>query len=202
VAADDDGVDFPTTPLALASLRFAGEVQPDWITHHGLRAYLFGRALGTARGAAFDDELLYIAALLHDIGLTDAADTGQRFEVDGADAVATFLESAGMEPERVGVVWDAIALHTSLGLTKRSPIEVRLMQAGTSLDVTGPKEKVPAEVLEALPRGDTARRLADLIVAQVRRDPRKGRPTTFAGELLRQRHPKEAGPTFDDLIWT
>ena len=194
-------MDFPTTPLALAALRFAGETQPDWITHHGLRAYLFGRAVGTARGEAFDDELLYVAALLHDIGLTDAADTGQRFEVDGADAAATFLESAGMAPERVGVVWDAIALHTSGGVTKRSPAEVRLMQIGTTLDIVGPAEKVPSAVLDALPRKDTARRLADLIVAQVRRNPRKGPPMSFAGELLRQRHPREAGPTFDDLVW-
>ncbi|GIJ49960.1 hypothetical protein Val02_68460 [Virgisporangium aliadipatigenens] len=191
----------PSTPLADAALRYARETQPDWLTHHCLRAYLFGRAVGEAGGEEFDDELLFVAALLHDLGLTDAADTGQRFEVDGADAAAAFLESAGMAASRVGVVWEAIALHTSLGLTKRSPAEVRLMQAGTMLDVAGPAAKVPPEALAALPRGDVAQRLMDVIVAQALRDPRKARPTTFAGELLRQRHPEAAGPTFAELVW-
>lgn len=194
-------MDFPPTPLAISALNHARAVQPDWLTDHCLRAYLFGRAVGEAGGAQFDDELLFVAAVLHDLGLTDAADTGQRFEVDGADAAAAFLEPAGMAAERVGVVWEAIALHTSLGLTKRSPAEVRLLQAGTMLDVTGPAAKVPPEALAALPRGDVAQRLMDVIVAQALRDPRKARPTTFAGELLRQRHPEAAGPTFAELVW-
>jgi hypothetical protein len=194
-------MNFVGTPLGRAALDHAESVQPDWLTRHGLRAYLLGRAVGEAAGEEFDDELLFVAAVLHDLGLTDAADTGQRFEVDGADAAAAFLESAGMAADRVAVVWEAIALHTSLGLTKRSPAEVRLTQAGTALDVTGPAAKVPAEVLAALPRGDAAQRLVDLVVAQALRDPRKGRPTTFAGELLRQRHPEAAGPTFAELLW-
>lgn len=40
-----------------------------------------------------DDELLFLACIPHGLGATDHANTDQRFEVDGADAAARFLEA-------------------------------------------------------------------------------------------------------------
>lgn len=44
----------------------------------------------------FDDEIAYIAATLHDLGLTGHAHGERRFEVDGADAARTWALSSGM----------------------------------------------------------------------------------------------------------
>ena len=50
---------------------------------------LVGAMYGAAHGIAFDDELYYVSALLHDIGLTDAFDSHRvPFEEAGGDLVS------------------------------------------------------------------------------------------------------------------
>ncbi|MFD8719122.1 hypothetical protein ACFV2H_14210 [Streptomyces sp. NPDC059629] len=45
-----------------------------------------------ARGIDVDPELAYAGTVFHDLGLTrKCGTTEQRFEIDGADAAATFL---------------------------------------------------------------------------------------------------------------
>ncbi|MEH1937681.1 MAG: HD domain-containing protein [Nostoc sp.] len=39
---------------------------------HSTRVYLFGALAGIRKGLKFDSELLYIGAMFHDIGLTQA----------------------------------------------------------------------------------------------------------------------------------
>ena len=64
----------------------------------------------------FDPELLYTAAMFHDIGLTQSYRGSQlRFEVDGANAARDFLRSHGISERDIEKVWAAIALHTTPG---------------------------------------------------------------------------------------
>nr|WP_207634440.1 hypothetical protein [Candidatus Frankia alpina] len=51
---------------------------------------------GTAHGIAFDDELYYVAALLHDVGLTEMFDRRrQPFEESGGQLAWVFGVAAG-----------------------------------------------------------------------------------------------------------
>ena len=50
------------------------------------------RELAAADGLTdYDDELVFLGCLLHDLGVTDYGWGDQRFEVEGADAAARFL---------------------------------------------------------------------------------------------------------------
>jgi len=53
---------------------------------HGRRGFLFADAIGRHYGWTYGREVLYLACLLHDIGLVPRFDTGGAFERDGADA--------------------------------------------------------------------------------------------------------------------
>ena len=68
----------------------------------------------------FDGELFYLGAVFHDLGQTERFMGEQRFEVDGADAAAEFLQANGVPKESIEVVWDAVALHTSGGIVEPS----------------------------------------------------------------------------------
>jgi hypothetical protein len=53
-------------------------------------------AKGLRRDVDYDDELVFLSCMLHDLGVTEHANGDQRFEVDGADAAAQFLRDHGM----------------------------------------------------------------------------------------------------------
>jgi hypothetical protein len=127
-----DPLSLPQTELADAALEWAREIEPAYLFNHSVRSYLFGRAV--AGTIAYDDELLFLATLLHDVGLVPAGDGDQRFEVEGADAAVRFLAGRGMSEERAEIVWDAIALHTSIGIANRKRAEVALAYAGIDID--------------------------------------------------------------------
>jgi hypothetical protein len=70
------------------------------------RCYQFaGRSLPPT--ASSSTEVLYLGTLLHDIGLSPAADGIERFEVRGANLVRALLLDHGMERARVANVWTA-----------------------------------------------------------------------------------------------
>jgi len=61
--------------------------------------------------------MLYVATLFHYLGLIDAYHTDtKRFEADGADAAREILLSNGLHYPKAGLVWEAIALHTTPGI--------------------------------------------------------------------------------------
>jgi hypothetical protein len=109
-------LEFPQTQLAKVADELARAAEPDFMYNHSARSYLFARVAAAARGLTagegYDDELLFLSCILHDIGLTTQADRGRRFEVDGAEAAVDLLRANGLEAARAQIVWDAIAsLH-------------------------------------------------------------------------------------------
>ncbi|HEX2314844.1 MAG TPA: HD domain-containing protein [Thermomonospora sp.] len=200
---------FPTTEIAVRAREFVERIEPPVLANHSVRSYLFGSALAARRGwkpgRDYDDELLYLGSVLHDVGLTEQGDGDQRFEIDGADLAVRFLLEQGVTRERAQVVWDAIAFHTSPHLAARMGPEVSLAQQGTALDIAGTgAELLPPgfadEVHARFPRLDAEDGLADAIVSQVLANPAKGAPMTLPGELVRQRVPSVHVPTWADMV--
>ncbi|MEV5510627.1 HD domain-containing protein [Streptomyces orinoci] len=205
--ADDFAL--PDTELAQAALRYAKELEPGFIFHHSLRSYLFARALADHRGLKpgmdYDDELVFLGCVLHDLGLSEAGNGNQRFEVDGADLAERFLRERGVGEESIAVVWDTIALHTSDGITSRRGPEIALAQAGISTDVLGlQRELLPDGFAErvhaAFPRQNLAFAMTDLIARQALANPAKAGPLSFPGQILRRHLPQGALPDWYDLI--
>jgi hypothetical protein len=106
--------------------------------NHSLRVYLFAAEQGRQQKLQFDPELLYVAAAFHDLGLTkEFSSPEDRFEVDGANAARQFLAAHGIPEEQIQTVWQAIALHTTPGVTHYMRPEVALLYSGVALDVLG-----------------------------------------------------------------
>ncbi|MEC3918365.1 HD domain-containing protein [Nocardia sp. CDC160] len=200
----------PTTELAVAADALAASVSPDFTYNHCVRSYLFAREIAAASGLRadtdYDDELVYIACLLHDLGATEHANTDQRFEVDGADAAAEFLTARGVDPARVKQVWDAIALHTSDGIAHRFGPVAAVAQQGIATDIMGAfrdrlSPEFAARVHAAWPRHDVGYALPAVIAAQVHANPAKSSPMNFASHLHRLYYPGSAPAlTWFDMV--
>src|SRR6516165_9531637 len=105
---------------------------------HSLRVYLFGAIRGRHRGLTVDHELLYFGAVFHDLGLTPKyRSPNHRFEVDGANAARDFLRANGIDEATAGLVWDAIALHTTPEVPWHKRPEIALVTGGVEADVLG-----------------------------------------------------------------
>jgi len=132
------GMYVPETELVREATELVRDTAGELIYHHSRRVYFFGSLQGRNRGLAFDPELLYVAAMFHDLGLGEPFRTsGRRFEVDGADEARRFLRARGVPDESVRRVWTAIALHTTPGIPEFMEPEVALVTAGVEYDVLG-----------------------------------------------------------------
>jgi hypothetical protein len=198
------GVELPDSKLARDATDYVRELSAPVVFNHVLRTYVFGALLGRAMNLKFDGELFYLGAVFHDLGQTERFMGKQRFEVDGADAAAEFLQDKGVPKESIEVVWDAIALHTSGGIVQRKRPEIALVSAGAGADVVGfgidqlPREAV-AQVIAVFPRPGFKKAYQKVMAEIVVR-----KPETAAGNFLAgigERH--VAGykaPNFCDLI--
>src|SRR5581483_4785877 len=105
-----------------------------------MRVYLFAAEQGRQQKLRFDPEILYVAAAFHDLGLTKKfSSPDERFEVDGANAVRQFLTAHKVPEEQVQTAWQAIALHTTPGVTRYLRPEVALLYSAVGLDELGAK---------------------------------------------------------------
>jgi hypothetical protein len=132
------GVVIPDSALAREATELVGAATDDLLFNHSRRAYLWGMLHGRRRGLEPDPELLYVAAMFHDLGLTPKyRRTDQRFELDGADAARTFLLAHGRSHDEARKVWLAVALHTTPEIPDRLEPEIALLIAGVATDVVG-----------------------------------------------------------------
>ena len=159
-AVDISGVKIPDSKMAREVTQLIRDTEGGLLFRHSARVYFWGALTGKRKGLIFDPELLYIAAMFHDIGLTrDYRESQLRFEVDGANAARDFLRSHGISERDVETVWAAIALHTTPGIPEYMHPEIALVQAGAGMDVAGRgyeqfTDEQREAVIAAYPRGD------------------------------------------------
>ncbi|MFG1643243.1 HD domain-containing protein [Amycolatopsis sp. NPDC049252] len=189
-----DTLALPTGPLADASLRLARESESAAIADHSVRSFLFARLLaeqdGSVHDAAYDEGLLFAACALHDLGLGSLATGKARFEVEGADLAASVLTEHGVPAADVDRVWEAIALHSSLGIADRRGLLTSLTHKGVFIDAgnfTGLDPGSREPVYAAYPRPEGERWIEDAIVEHAARSAAAAPPYSLGAELLRQR---------------
>lgn len=173
------GIRIPDTRLAVEATELVREVSPPALFNHVVRTYIFGEQVGRNLGLRYDSELVYLAAMMHDLGLTSPYIGARRFEVDGADAAARFLSERGVPADKVALVWDAIALHSSNGIVEYKQPEVALVHFGAAVDVVGIRlDQIPAEVvhqtLETYPRLGFKKAFLEAIADVLRKKPETG----------------------------
>lgn len=115
-----------------------GTDDPIWGYDHCLRVYALARELGRIENLSFDAELLYIAALLHDVGLYKAY--ARRKEPDHARrsvAVAgQLLHDADFPAQDTQIILDAIEHHPP-GAPTGFSVEAALLKDAVALDYLG-----------------------------------------------------------------
>ncbi|MDU0206407.1 HD domain-containing protein [Paenibacillus sp. MAH-36] len=151
-------IKIPDSKLAIEAAELVRDHADDLLWNHSNRTFLFAAMRGNMNKMKYDAELLYISSLFHDLGLTPSfRSPDKRFEVDGANAARDFLKSRGVPEDSIRLVWDAVALHTSIGIAEYKETEVSLMNFGVAYDVVGKNfDLISAEmrqqVVEAFPR--------------------------------------------------
>jgi hypothetical protein len=154
------GIVIPDSTIAKQATELLLEYGTEFIYNHSLRVFLFSSLNGKRNNLEYDAELLYVSSVFHDLGLTKHYSSPDlRFEVDGANAARNFLKSHGLPKASLQLVWDTIALHTTIGVAEHKENEVALMYSGVGLDVMGEGyEHLSAEhreeILQAFPRND------------------------------------------------
>jgi HD domain len=142
----------PDSLLAKEATDLLREHSTDLLFNHSIRVYLFAAEQGRQQKLRFDPELLYVAAAFHDFGLIKKFSSRDgRFEVDGANAVRQFLTAHNVPEEQVQTAWEAIALHTTPGITQYMRPEIALLYSGVGLDVLGEGfDQFPSELRDEI----------------------------------------------------
>jgi len=199
------GIRIPDSKLAREATDLLREHGTPLLFAHSLRVFLFGSLRGRHRGLQVDHELLYVGAVFHDFGLTpNYRSRDDRFEVDSANAARDFLRANGVDEKSAGLVWDAIALHTTPEIPWHKRPEIALVTGGVEADVLGDGlDEISAEdrasVLAAYPRVDFKKG-----IVQAFADGFAYRPETTFGtmnaDILERTQPGFRWPNLCDMI--
>jgi hypothetical protein len=195
--ANADLITLPGTPLAKAVVDLVRPLESPSVFNHSIRSYLFARLVAGRLGPDdYDDDLLFAACVMHDLGVAADGPHRQRFEVEGADRAAEFLVQQGIPAAGADLVWQAIALHTSPGIAERRGLLCVLVREGVGLDFggavgSGHLDAVTDEMADTIhagyPRLDMIGSLTDAIVAQAAKNPRNAPRYSIPGEFLHER---------------
>ncbi len=167
----------PDTALTRAAEDLLVAASAPTLVAHCHRSYLFGSALLDKAGRDHDAHALFLAAALHDLGLTAAwDDPAQPFEARGAAVAHEHLLRWGADVELADVVRDAIAGHLDPATVGDPRPEVAGLILGALVDVLGVGlADVPAalvdEVLTAYPRAGFTAFIIDVLRAEAAAKP-------------------------------
>jgi hypothetical protein len=132
------GVTIPDSKLCREATELVRDTESPLLFNHSTRVYFFASLAGKRRGLKFNPELLYMAAIFHDMGLTPKySSKSDRFEVDGANSSRAFLRQHNISQQEIDTVWTAIALHTTPGIPQHMHPVIALLTNGVEMDVLG-----------------------------------------------------------------
>ena len=164
------GVQFPVTDLTSKAFAYVHGHNTPTVANHVIRSTLFALIIASKVPpfASCDAESIFLATILHDLGWSSTPaliSKDKRFEVDGANAAREFINSRAeasdtkWTEQRVQLVWDAIALHTSPSISLHGQPGVAVVTSGIMADFFGPNTPGGVitvdefkEVIKAYPR--------------------------------------------------
>jgi hypothetical protein len=169
----------PDTPATAAALEVAIRFCSPALLEHSIRSWYWSVAFAEATGARpVDLELLAVAALLHDTGLTPAFDNvALPFETAGGSVGWAVAAGARWAPARRDRVIEVIERHMWPDVDPAVDPEGHLLEIATALDISGARAGVlpdgfVAEVLAAHPRGTLGPEFTACVTDQAARKPR------------------------------
>jgi hypothetical protein len=172
-----DDIPQPENPTARAALGVATAYCSPALVNHCLRSYVWGASYGMTYGIDFDVELLYVSALLHDIGLVKEFDSHTvPFEEAGGHVAWVFCAGAGWPVERRTRAAEVIVRHMWDTVDVKLDPEGYLLGIATGLDISGRNaDEWPggfrSEVVRRFPRLTLGEEFVRCFEDQARRKP-------------------------------
>jgi hypothetical protein len=148
----------PASPACQAALDVATAYCSPALLNHSVRSYLWGAWHAVSHDVAFDAELLYVAAMFHDLALVKEFDNHSLpFEVAGGHLAWVFGAAAGWSTARRKRAAEVIERHMWEQVDRETDAEGYLLELATGIDSSGRQtEDLPpelrADVLTAYPR--------------------------------------------------
>ena len=176
----------PTTPAAVAALEVVTTYATPALVNHSIRAYLWAAGYAAKHDIAFDAELLYVAAMLHDLALVEPFDNHRlAFEEAGAHLAWVFGAGAGWPVERRRRAGEIIVRHMWDEVDVAQDPEGHLLELSTGMDISGRgTEDIPADlrtqVLAHYPRLGLGEEFVAYFEDQAQR-----KPTCLAAQFVR-----------------
>jgi len=151
-------LDLPSTPAAAAALEVAAAYLSPTLQSHSRRVYLWAAALAEQEKLSYDAELLFVAAMFHDISLVPVFDSHTvSFEEAGGQIARVFATGAGWPAERRKRLGEVIVRHMWPEVDAAADPEGHLISRAAALDIVGKDfdvldSELRADVLRRFPR--------------------------------------------------
>ncbi|MEV7990923.1 HD domain-containing protein [Streptomyces sp. NPDC086077] len=165
----------PDTAASAAALELASAYHSPALLNHSVRAYVWAAARARAQGIDVDSELLYVAAMFHDMGLVAEFDSHTvSFEVAGGHVARVFTAGAGWPAERRERLAEVIVRHMWPEVDVSMDPEGHVLCRATALEIVGRDAddfapEFMAEVLGRYPRLGLAAEFLTCFQEQARR---------------------------------
>ncbi len=134
--ADLAEVPAPESTHARRAESFVREELSPFVLAHSYRTYFLGKALADLDGVTIDDEVSYLAALLHDINLEHPT-PGRCFAVTGGERAHQLLLDWGADPRIAEAVAAATGAHATPGVDHTLADPAGFVLAGSMADCIG-----------------------------------------------------------------
>ena len=168
--------DQPLGGAVADAVALARDASPLFLFNHAVRTHAWALEFARLDRIEHDPELLYVGALLHDLGLTERFDGPRCFENESAAAAADFARQHGWDDLRTERLANAIRLHAHPRVIPEDGAEGYLLSEATSCDVRGYRlAELPRATVDSIiaryPRLDFADGFIALFEAQARVKP-------------------------------
>ena len=182
-------VPHPSTAVAEQALEVCTAYSSPALLHHCRRSYVWAAAYAVERGIEFDAELLFVSAMLHDIGLTPPFDNhAVPFEVAGGHVAWVFGAGAGWPVGRRHRAAEIIVKHMWDSVDVDEDAEGYLLEIATGLDISGANPQwwpadLRAEVLADFPRLGLGPEFTACFAAEAARKPESSAASAVANGI-------------------
>jgi hypothetical protein len=140
----------PDSPACLAALDVARNYHTPSMLNHCIRSFLWAADYARRNEMVIDEELLFVSALLHDIGLVTEFDNYTvPFENAGGHVAWVFGAGAGWPRERRARAAEVIVRHMWDEVDPHADPEGFLLAIATGLDISGRDAQLWAEEFRA-----------------------------------------------------
>ena len=139
---DTSRIKLPDSAVVTQATELSRECVPDWVFHHSMRTWAWAILFAQMDELKFDEEVLAVACVLHDIALIPNSNCKNGecqccFAVAGGQKSFQYLQNLNWPEKRAALVQDAISLHMNLNVGLDDGVEAHLLHEGAALDVVG-----------------------------------------------------------------